>query len=253
MQTTRQRSRRKSFLAAVTAVLAGVAVTGCQSVTDRPVTPISTVVESAQSGAGSELIIGQIRAAGTTYALRGSDFANLAERDVPGPVLDELQQNFFREVESLSQRWFTRRTSAGPTSIFPQPVDLDTLDSGGNGMAPTDNVGRQTHGGRPPGVPEWVPPFPASSGNFIGPNDLVQMTQSGMSTTEIVDSVMNSRVRPLYVRGGVSRERTGAITGSMFASLVEQGVAPEAVDALQAINLADHVEQTRIRTRGTIR
>jgi hypothetical protein len=253
MQTTGQRSRRKSFLVAASAVLSSIALAGCQSVSNRPVTPISTVVESAQSGAGAELIIGQIRAAGTTYALRGSDFANLAERGVPGPVLDELQQNFFREVESLSQRWFTRRTSAGPTSIFPQPVDLDTLNSGGDGMAPTDNVGRQTHGGRPPGVPEWVPPFPASSGNFIGPNDLVQMTQSGMSTTEIVDSVMNSRVRPLYVRGGVSRERTGATTGSMFASLVEQGVAPEAVDALQAINLADHVEQTRIRTRGTVR
>lgn len=217
------------------------------------VTPISAIVESARSGASSELIIGQIRAAGTDYALRGSDFSNLVKRGVPGPVLDELQQNFFRDVESLLQRWFTRRTSADPAYIFLQPVDLDTLDSGANGMAPTTNVGRQKHATRPPGVPEWVTPFPASFGNFIGPNDLLEMAQSGMSTTEIVDSVMNSRVRLLYVRSGVSRERTAAITGSMFASLVGQGVAPEAVNALQAINLADHVEQTRIRTRGTIR
>lgn len=253
MQTPRNQLRHSLFFPAASVLLACVAVTACQSVTVNPVTPISTVVDAAQSGASSELIIGQIRAARTTYALRGSDFADLARRDVPGPVLDELQQNFFRDVESLSQRWFTRRTSAGPTEIFPQPVDLATLDSGGDGMAPTTNVGRQTHGTRPPGVPEWVPAFPASSGNFVGPNDLLQMTESGMSTQEIVDQVMNSRVRPLYVRSGVSRERTGAITGSMFASLVEQGVPPEAVDALQAINLADHVEATRIRTRGSVR
>ena len=64
-----------------------LALTGCQSVTDRAVTPISAVVESAQTSASSELIIGQMRSAGTTYALRGSDFADLAQRGVPDPVL----------------------------------------------------------------------------------------------------------------------------------------------------------------------
>lgn len=245
--------RYKLLAAALPALIACVLVTGCQTVANRPVTPISSIVEAAQSGASSELIIAQFQAGNTTYALRGSDFADLAGRGVPGPVLDALQQDFFSDVETLTQRWVTRRTSGGPDSIFPQPLDLSTLDSGGNGMAPASNLGRQTHGSRPPGVPEWVPPFPASSGQFIGPNNLLEMTASGMSTSEIVDSVMNSRVRPLYAQTGVnSRARIGAITGSMFASLVEQGVAPEAVDALQAINLADHVEATRIRFQRTI-
>jgi hypothetical protein len=77
------------------------------------------------------------------------------------------------------------------------------------------------------------------------------MTESGLSTAEIVDKIMNSRVRPLYASSsGGSNARLGAITGSMFATLVEQGVAAEAVDALQAINLADHVESTRFRAGG---
>jgi hypothetical protein len=253
MYRSLERHHHRLLAAASLALVACIAVTGCQTVANRPVTPISSIVEAAQSGASSEVIIAQFRAGNTTYALRGSNFADLADRGVPGPVLDELQQDFFGDVETLSQRWFTRRASGGPDSIFPQPLDLSTLDSGGNGMAPASNLGRQTHGSRPPGVPQWVPPFPASSGNFIGPNDLLQMTASGMSTSDIVDSVMNSRVRPLYAAsGGASRARIGAITGSIFASLVEQGVAPEAVDALQAINLADHVEATRIRFQRTI-
>jgi hypothetical protein len=77
------------------------------------------------------------------------------------------------------------------------------------------------------------------------------MTQSGVPAAELVEKIMDSRVRPLYARSeGTSNVRIGAITGSMFAALVEQGVAPEAVDALQAINLAGHVEATRFRAGG---
>ena len=231
--------------------LTAVLTAGCASVTDRPVTPISDVVALAENDASSEVLIGLINSSRTVYALRGSDFANLAERGIPEPVLDALQQDFFSEVENLTLRWYRARTSGGPTSIYPQPLDLDSLDSSGNGMAPTTNVGRATHGTRPPGVPEWVPPFPATSGQFIGPSNLLEMTASGLPAGEMVEKIMNSRVRPLYARSeGTSNARIGAISGSMFAALVEEGVPPAAVDALQAINLADHVEATRFRAGG---
>ena len=45
----------------------------------------------------------------------------------------------------------------------------------------------------------------------------------------------------------VSRTRTGAITGSMYANLAGQGVALEILDALQDAYLADHVERSRLR------
>ena len=224
---------------------------GCASVSERPVTPISDVVALVESGASNEVMIGQINSSRTVYALRGSDFAKLAERGVPGPVLDVLQQDFFSEVENLTLRWYRARTSGGPTFIYPQPLDLDSLDSGGNGMAPTTNVGRATHGTRPPGVPEWVPPFPATTGQFVSASSLLEMTQSGLPAAEMVEKIMNSRVRPLYARSeGASNTRIGAISGSMFAALVKEGVPLEAVDALQAINLADHVEATRFRAGG---
>jgi len=250
MEMWRQPICRRAAMATLVA-LACIVVAACTTMANRPVAPISTVVEAARSGASSEVIIAQIRDARTTYALRGSDFARLAEYGVPGPVLDQLQQDFFADVEFLTFRWYRSRVSGGPTSMYPQPLDLASLDLGGNGMAATSDVGRPTHGTRPPGVPEWVPPFPSASGQFISPSSLLQMTQSGLSVAEMVEAIMDSRVRPLYAPSkGVSSARVGAITGSMFASLVAQGVAPEAVDALQAINIADHVEATRFKSGG---
>ncbi|UCD68368.1 MAG: hypothetical protein JSW48_16630 [Betaproteobacteria bacterium] len=80
--------------------------------------------------------IAQIRSGNTTNALRRPDFAELAERSLPGPILSNLQQVFLCDVETLSQSWLTGHACGGPTNISPQPLDLDTLDIGDNGMAP---------------------------------------------------------------------------------------------------------------------
>lgn len=235
-------------------ILITVMLAGCVLVEQRPVRPISDVVESAQSGASSDQLITEIRTARTTYALRGSDFAALAERGVPDPVLDELQQRFFAEVQFQTRRWFTNGRTGGPASQFPQPLDLDSLDQGGNGMGRTDTVGRVTHGTRPQGVPEWVPPYPPLSGPVMSANAVVDMTNSGKPTEEIVATVLGSRVDTLYSDGSVatSRFRTAALTGSQFARFAEQGVAPEVLDALQAVYIAQHVERSRYTgSRGT--
>ena len=242
---------RYRFLVVVAALAAAsIAVSGCASITPPPATPISTIINAAASGKSSESIIANIRAGKTTYALRGSDFPKLAERGVPGPVLDELQQRFFGDVEFLTKRWYMGRSAGGPSSIYPQPVDLDNLDAGGDGMAPTTGVGRATHGSRPPGVPDWVPPFPAVSGQPISPEDVLEMTRSGQPTGQIVETVQTSRVAVLYAgsRNAVSQRRTAAITGTTYADMAKQGVAPEVLDALQATYLADHVEITRKST-----
>ena len=118
-------------------------------------------------------------------------------------------------------------------------------------VGPTTNLGQETHGSRPVGVPVWVPPFPADTTEYISPVTVLEWTKSGMSEAEMVDKIMNSRVRPVYAaKAGGSRARTGAITGSMYAGLAKQGVPLEALDALQAIYIADHVESVRITARG---
>lgn len=237
-------------LASASMIIAGIVMAGCASVTPRAVTPISTVVEAAASGASSETIIAQIRSSKTTYALRGSDFAKLDQRGVPGPVLDELQQRFFGDVQLFTERWYMGRSAGGPSSIYPQPVDLDNLDRGGDGMAPTADVGRMTHGTRPPGVPTWVPPYPAVAGDPITTEDVLAMSNRGEPPAQIVEKIRKSRVAVLYTDSpsAISLRRTAAITGSVYADLAKQGVAYEVLDALQASYLASHVEFTRKST-----
>ncbi len=251
---SKQRYKYQTTRTVVLSMLVSVVLTGCVLVQQRPVRPIADVVESAQKGASSDQMIAEIRTARTTYALRGSDFARLAERGVPDPVLDELQQRFFAEVQFQTRRWFSRGRTGGPASQFPQPLDLERLDQGGNGMAATESVGRVMHGTRPQGVPEWVPPYPPLRGPVISANAVVDMTNSGKPTEEIVATVLGSRVDILYADSHTysSRFRTAALTGSQFARFAQQGVAPEVLDALQAVYIAQHVERSRnTGSRGT--
>lgn len=250
MQLISKTGRHTSYLTFVSMWIGSLVVAGCASFTPVPATPISTITDAAANGASSDAIIAEMRATKTTYALRGSDFAKLADRGVPEPVLDELQRRFFGDVQLFTERWYMGRSAGGPTSIYPQPVDLDNLDRGGNGMAPTTDVGRMTHGTRPPGVPTWVPPYPAVSGQPITTEDVLAMSNSGQSTADVVDRIKKSRVAVLYAddQSAISLRRTPAITGSAYASLAQQGVAYEVLDALQATYLASHVEFTRKTT-----
>jgi len=235
---------------AATVTLALIATTGCSSLAPKPVTPISSVTSAAARGMSADSIVSRIRDARTTYALRGSDFARLAARNVPDPALDELQQGFFAAVEKLTRRWYMRSYSGGPDSIYPQPVDLDNLDDGGDGMAPFSDEDRIAHGRRPPGIPGWVPANPSLTGGVISTDAVVQMTQSGRSTDEIVEMVSNARVWPMYVDNlnPFSLTQTAALTGSLYADLARRGVALEVLDALQATYIASHIELTRRST-----
>lgn len=257
MRQSGKHTQTAKFAVIVSMAIATTLFSGCAMFSPRTAVPISNITDAAESGQSSTVILTAMKSARTTYALRGSDFAKLAERDVPEPVLDELQQRFFGDVDWLTRRWVTERLAGGPTSFYPQPVDLDNLDRGGNGMAPTTNVGRTTHTDRPPGVPDWVPARPVSPfGPTISVNDVVNMTKQGDPTPQIVATILSSHIYPIYADPGpvVSRSRTGALTGSTYANLAGEGVAPEVLDALQQAYLADHLEQTRLRwwnSKGT--
>ena len=249
-----QSNRNRAIRTVALSILITAMLAGCALVQQRPVRPISEVVESAQDGTSSNQIITEMRTARTIYAMRGSDFARLAALGVPEPVLDELQQGFFADVQFQTRRWFSRGPQGGPTSQWPQPLDLDNLDQGGNGMAPTTNVGRMTHGTRPQGVPDWVPPYPPLRGPVMSANAVVDMTNSGKASDEIVVTVLGSRIDILYADSPAlsSRFRQAALTGSQFARFAEQGVALEVLDALQAVYISQHVERTRnTGSRGT--
>lgn len=244
------RRRMPSAWLAAAVTLATIVTPGCSSLAPKPVTPISTITSAASRGMSGESLVSRIRSAKTTYALRGSDFAKLAAHNVPDPALDELQQGFFAAVEKLTMRWYMRTDFGGPASLYPQPLDLDNLDTGGNGMAPFADADRVARGTRPPGIPEWVPAYPSLTGRVISAEDVLEMTKSGVSTQEIIEVVTKSRVWPVYTDSPnpFSLTRTAALTGSVYAGLARQGVAPEVLDALQTNYIAQHIELTRRST-----
>lgn len=234
--------------AAVTLTM--IATAGCSSLAPKPVTPVSSITSAVSRGMSAESLVSRIRADKTTYALRGSDFAKLAARNVPDPALDELQQGFFSAVEKLTRRWYMRSDFGGPASLYPQPLDLDSLDTGGDGMVPFADADRTAHGTRPPGIPEWVPAYPTPAGGVVSPDAVLQMAESGLTTREMVEIVSKSRVWPVYTDNlnPFSLTRSAALTGSTHANLARQGVAPEVLDALQATYIASHIELTRRST-----
>jgi hypothetical protein len=227
---------------------------GCALFSYRQPTPISTVVDEARKGTSAKEMIAKIKNAQTIYALRGSDFAKLAYYKVPPEVLDELQQQWFAQVQFLTRRWYSTGSIGGTPQVFPQPLDLDNIDQGGNGMAPNKDVAQIGVSTRPQGIPKWVPAYPPVEGPVMAANEVVEMTRNGMSTDEIVKKVSSSRVYPLYVDNDFSmrRFRTAALTGSMFADFADKGVAYEVLDALQAVYLSLHIETERYNApRGT--
>lgn len=234
--------------------LLAASLSSCALFSYREPTPITSVIDEAKKGTSAKEMIINIKNAQTIYAMRGSDFAKLADYKVPPDVLDELQQQFFAQVQFLTMRWYSTGSIGGTPQVFPQPLDLDNLDQGGNGMAPNKDVGQVGVATRPQGVPKWVPAYPPVTGPLMSADEVVEMTNSGMSTDEIVKKVLGSRVNPLYVESPstVARFRIAALTGSMFAGFAEKGVAYDVLDALQAVYLSQHIERQRYNApRGT--
>ena len=91
------------------AIAFSAALSGCATPASKTPLPVSDVVKMSESGAESEDVIERIRASGTTYALRGSDFGKLKAAGVLDLVLDYLQQSFVDNVDLLS-----RYSATGP-------------------------------------------------------------------------------------------------------------------------------------------
>ena len=119
MRQSGKQTQTAKFAIIVSMALATTLFSGCAMFSPRTAVPISNITDAAESGQSSTMILTAMKSARTTYALRGSDFAKLAERDVPEPVLDELQQRFFGDVDWLTRRWVTERRFSCLSSLPP--------------------------------------------------------------------------------------------------------------------------------------
>ena len=154
--------------------------------------PITELVALSKSGAESSLVIQRIRDSRTTYALRGSDFSKLKAIGVPDPVLDYLQQSFVDNLDLYTRYWVTGAGLGGCSFCYPQPVDVDTLESG-YGEVPATPPGQYLPD-KPQGTPAWVPyPPKVPSAEQISVSDIERMAKNGVSDAQIIERINHSR------------------------------------------------------------
>ncbi|MBC8007965.1 MAG: hypothetical protein H7X76_07960 [Prolixibacteraceae bacterium] len=237
---------RSSLFVAAFALLASA----CSVMTPRPVVPISDVVTQSQGGQPAQ-VIQRIGSSKTTYALRGSDFGKLADAGVPPEVLDYLQQKFVNDVDLLTRYWVLGESLGGCASCYPQPVDLASLASGGDGMADARYVARRSTFGKPQGLPDWVSAIP---GRFNAPGltlgEIEQLIKAGTPAPEIAERIRASRLHDIIGTGGLTRISThyvAGLSGSELAQLHKDSASDEVPDALQQKFLAETIEFARIR------
>lgn len=226
-----------------------LALGACSALKPRPVTPISEIVAACKSGAQRAVELS--RRSKTSYALRGSDFGRLADAGCRPEVLDELQQSFYNDVDLLTRYWVLGESLGGCDSCYPQPVDLSTLGSGGNGMADASDLGRSSDYSRPAGLPSWVTAHPGSAGGAaITVEQAAQMLKAGKSADEVVATIENSRMHEYLDLAGITNISTHfrpALTGSELAGRRKEGMPDAVLDALQRKHLAEFIEFLRVR------
>ena len=211
--------------------------------------PISEVVKLSKSGAESPLVIQRIRDSRTTYALRGSDFSKLKANGVPDPVLDYLQQSFVDDLDLSTRYWVTGAGLGGCSFCYPQPVNVDTLESGYGEVLATPPGQYQPD--KPQGTPTWVPyPPKEPPAEQMSVSDIEQMAKDSVSDAQIIERINHSRLTHVIGVGGGSGVRTqplAGLSGSELARLYGQSVDYPVLDALQGQFLAQFIEFERLR------
>ncbi|HTT39919.1 MAG TPA: hypothetical protein VMH32_19905 [Burkholderiales bacterium] len=217
--------------------------------TSRHPMPIAEVVNLSKSGAPPPVIIQRIRDTGTTYALRGSDFAKLKADGVPDPVLDYLQQSFVDDIDLQTRYWVENGGIGGCRFCYPQPVDVDKLESG-YGVVPAPPPGRYEVS-KPMGTPDWVPypPLQRSSGS-LSVQEIEKMAKDGTADAQIIERINRSNLTNVIGVGGtftIRSQPVAGLYGSELARLHSQGVSYAVLDALQGKFLAQFIEAERLR------
>lgn len=232
-------------LAAIAVLGAMVYSTGCTAMRDPM--PFADVVSMSKQGDAPSSIVGAMRSARTTYALRGSDFGKLAKAGVSREVLDDIQQGFSDDVDLLVRYWVTGESLGRCGPCYPQQVNLAGLDTG---ALPTQTPPPlRVPFGRPLGLPDWYRPQ-GFKPRTIGIEQVRQMSKAGKSDEEIIATLRSTHLQEAFGSRGMLRIGTrlpAGLTGSRLADLEAEGMSDPVLDELQASWLAAYVEFLRQR------
>jgi hypothetical protein len=211
--------------------------------------PIAEVVNLSKSGTPPDQVIQRLKTSRTTFALRGSDFTKLKALGVPDRVLDYLQQAFVDDLDQLTRYWMLGESLGGCSFCYPQPVDLNTMQSG-YGRVKATRPGRYTLS-KPPGTPDWVPfPPSASTGAPLSVEQIVEIARRGTPEARLVQRIRTAQLTDVIGVSGSTGIRThpaAGLGGAELAGLKERGVPNRALDALQGRFLAMFIETERLR------
>jgi hypothetical protein len=228
--------------------LAGLALLSACA-TARQAYRIDDVVARSKQGAAPNAIIGELKAAKTSYALRGSDFGKLKSAGVSDEVLDYIQRSFIGDVDLLTRYWVLGEGLGKCAWCFPQEVDLSKLSSGGPLIQSPPPL--QSRPSQPLGVPSWYQPW--SSGfrsHTVSVSKLREMAAQGRSEAEMLELLRDAAPDRVVGVGGITYFNTvplPGLSGSEFAQLRADGMPDAVLDALQTRFLSAYVENARLR------
>jgi hypothetical protein len=229
------------------ALVAIAFASGCA--TARTSYPIDQVVAQSRQGTAPGSIIGDIKAAKTSYALRGSDFGKLKAAGVSDEVLDYLQRSFIGDIDLLTRYWVLGEGLGKCAHCYPQEVDLSTLASGGTVTQRPPPL--QYRPAQPLGVPSWHQPWNAGfRGRTFKIAELRDMARQGRSEPEMLALMKNGAPDRVVGVGGIGQFGTRplpGISGPEFARLRADGVPDKVLDELQVRFLSAYVENARLR------
>jgi hypothetical protein len=225
-----------------------VCITGCASLyINREPLPIAEVVNLSKAQSDED-VIQRFSASRTTYALRGSDFGKLKALGVHDPVLDFMQQSLVAEMDLLTRYWVLGDSLGGCANCYPQPVNIDTLQSG-YASVPSGAPGRY-QAGKPPGTPDWVPATPGHIQGSLSIQEIENLAHSGIPDEQILDRIRSSRITTASGVGGTTGVKTqpvAGVGGAQLAGLRTAGVSDAIADAVQGQFLAEFIEAERLR------
>jgi hypothetical protein len=241
-------NKRHSLGIRLAIALASLALLSACATARQPY-PIDNLVAQSKAGAASSTIIGELKAAKTSYALRGSDFGKLKSAGVSDPVLEYLQRSFIGDVDLLTRYWVLGEGLGKCAWCYPQEVDLSGLRSGGPLRQSPPPL--QMSPSRPLGLPSWYQPWTSGFGRrTVSLSQLREMAQQGRSEAEMVEAVRDAVPERVVGVGGFGEIGTvprPGLSGPEFAELRADGVPDPVLDALQTRFLAAYVENARLR------
>jgi hypothetical protein len=211
--------------------------------------PIGQVVAQSAQGDPPETIIGNVRAAKTSYALRGSDFGKLKAAGVQDEVLDFFQRSFIGDMDLLTRYWVLGESLGKCGPCYPQEVDLSGLATGGPiTQSPPPLTYRPT---QPLGSPSWHQPWNAGfRARIFSVAELQQLVRLGKSDAEILAFMKGGEPDRVVGVEGLTKIGTSpapGLRGAELARLRVQGMPDAVLDELQARFLSAYIENARLR------